>query len=287
MRSILAALFIAVAAHQATAAPVAIVTAENFYGEAARAVGGDRVAVESVAIPPGTDPHEYEPTPSVARAIADARVVIMNGADYDPWAARLAAASTSPDRIVLDVAALSGHKAGDNPHVWYDPAAMPALVKALAERLSAIDPDGKAAYEANRDAYLASLAPIAAQAAELRGRFAGVPVAATEPVFGCMADAIGLKMQNEAFQQAIMNETEPAARDVAAMEEAIRDAKVKVLFYNAQVEDAFTRNLADLARKSGVPLVAVTETMPEGKTFASWMKDTLDATAKALGKAAS
>lgn len=287
MRHIFAALIFAFAAHQASAAPITILAAENFYGEAARAIGGDRVAVDSVAIPPGTDPHEYEPTPSVARAIADAQIVIVNGADYDPWAERLVAASRRADRVVIDVAALSGHKAGDNPHVWYDPAAMPALANGLAERLIALDPDGKATYEANRDATLAALAPIAAHVADLRARFAGAPVAATEPVFGYMAEAIGLEMTNEAFQQAVMNETEPAARDVAAMEDAIRNGKVKALFYNSQVEDAFTRHLADLARQSGVPLVPVTETMPEGKTFAAWMTDTLDLTSKALGKAGS
>jgi zinc/manganese transport system substrate-binding protein len=118
--------------------------------------------------------------------------------------------------------------------------------------------------------------------ATLRAKYAGTPVVATEPVFGYMAEALGLKMENEAFQTAIMNETEPAASDIAAMEDAIRNGKVKILFYNSQVEDAFTRNLAELAKASGVPLVPVTETGPEGKTFAQWMLDTLGATAKAL-----
>ncbi len=90
-------------------------------------------------------------------------------------------------------------------------------------------------------------------------------------------------MQNEAFQTAIMNETEPAASDIAAMEDAIRNGTVKILFYNAQVEDAFTRNLAALAKASGVPIVGVTETEPAGKTFPAWMLDALDATAHALG----
>jgi zinc/manganese transport system substrate-binding protein len=98
-----------------------------------------------------------------------------------------------------------------------------------------------------------------------------------------MAEALGLKMQNQRFQTAIMNGTEPAAGDVAAMEDAIRSGKVRVLFYNSQVEDAFTRNLAALAKQSGVPIVGVSETQPQSKTFAEWMLDELDATAKALG----
>ena len=262
---------------------MSILAAENFYGEAARAIGGDRVAVESVIVAPGTDPHDFDPPPSVARRAADATIVIENGADYDPWMDRLLAASAHPGRTIIDVAALAGHKPGDNPHVWYDPKAMPALGLALTAELVRRDPAGKAGYEARRDAFLASLKPVADRVAELSARYAGTPVVATEPVFGYMAEALGLKMQNEAFQTAIMNETEPAASDIAAMEDAIRNGAVKILFYNAQVEDAFTRNLAALAKASGVPIVGVTETEPADKTFPAWMLDALDATARALG----
>ena len=277
--AVLAAAAFALSAH---AAPITILAAENFYGEAAQAIGGDRVAVESVIISPDTDPHDFDPPPSVARQAADARIVVMNGADYDPWMARLVDSNHVDGRVVIDVAALSGHKGGDNPHVWYDPHAMPAMADALTAALVKLDPAGKDGYQKRRDAFLASLAPIATRVAALRGKFAGTPVAATEPVFGYMAEALGLKMENQAFQTAIMNGTEPGASDVAAMEDAIRKRTVKVLFYNSQVEDAFTRNLAALAKSSGVPLVAVSETEPKGKTFAQWMLDTLDATAKAL-----
>ncbi len=279
---LLAALAAAACALPAHAAPITILAAENFYGQAAQAIGANRVKVESVIVAPGTDPHEYDPTPSVARAVADAKIVIMNGADYDPWMARLIEANPVAGRVVIDVAALVGHKAGDNPHVWYDPKAMPAMAEALTAELEKRDPAGKNDYEQRRDAFLATLAPIADRVAALRARFAGMPVVATEPVFGYMAEALGLKMENEAFQTAIMNETEPAASDIAAMEDAIRKGTVKVLFYNSQVEDAFTKNLAALAKTSGVPLVPVTETEPEGQTFAQWMLDTLDATTKAL-----
>jgi zinc/manganese transport system substrate-binding protein len=266
----------------AAAEPISILAAENFYGEAASAIGGDRVAVESVIVAAGTDPHDFEPPASVARATAEADIVIMNGADYDHWMEHLIEASSSDGRIVIDVASLIGVEEGENPHIWYDPKAMPALANALTDALIAVDPDGKAGYEARRDAFLARLAPIDATVADLRARFAGTAVVATEPVFGHMADAIGLTMQNEAFQTAIMNEIEPAASDIAAVEDDIRGGKVRVLFYNSQVEDAFTRNLADLARASGVPIVGVSETQPAGKTFAEWMIDTLDATARAL-----
>ncbi len=267
----------------AAAAPISILAAENFYGEAAKAIGGDQVAVESVIVAPGTDPHEFDPPPSVARQVANATIIVMNGADYDPWMGKLVKAEGAAGRTVIDVASLVGRKRGDNPHVWYDPKAMPALANALAAELIKRDPGRKAGFESRRDAFLATLAPIAEKIATVRAKYAGTPVVATEPVFGYMAAALGLRMENESFQVAIMNGTEPAASGIAAMEDAIRNDKVKVLFYNSQVEDAFTRNLAALAKSSGVPLVAVTETQPAGKTFPEWMLDTLDATAKALG----
>jgi zinc/manganese transport system substrate-binding protein len=289
MNRLLAGLaFLAALAVPAFAAqPIAIVAAENFYGEAAAAIGGDRVAVTSVIAQQGTDPHDYEPTPSVATSVADAGLVILNGADYDPWIARLVEASASDTRKVIDVASLVGHKPGDNPHVWYDPKATPALAAALADMLSAIDPAGKAGYEQRRDAYLAQIAPIQARIDLLRARLAGTPVTATEPVFGYMAAALGLKMQNEAFQTAIMNETEPSAEAIASMESGIRQGRVKVVFYNSQVEDPLTQHLAEVAKAAGVPLVSVTETEPAGQTFTDWMLGEIDATATALGVPAS
>ena len=262
--------------------PITIVAAENFYGEIAQAIGGERVSVTSVITQAGTDPHDYEPTPSVARAVADADIVVLNGADYDPWMERLVEASHNPDRGVIDVAALIGRKAGDNPHVWYDPDAMPRLADALVDRLVMIDPAGTATYQELRTALLDKLGEINEKIASLNARFAGTPVTATEPVFGYMADALGLAMQNEDFQTAVMNETEPSAGAIAAMESSIKEGRVKVLFYNTQVEDPLTQHLAELAKASGVAIVGVTETQPEGKSFAAWMLDQLDATGKAL-----
>src|SRR5262249_19665702 len=74
-----------------SAAPIAIVAAENFYGDVARQIGGDRVAVTSIIATPGQDPHEFEASVSAARAIADGAIVILNGAAYDPWADKLLA----------------------------------------------------------------------------------------------------------------------------------------------------------------------------------------------------
>src|SRR5664279_4807126 len=100
---------------------LSVVAAENFYGDVARQIGGDDVAVASVMSNPDQDPHLFETTPSVVKQIVDAQIVILNGADYDPWMDKLLKASPRPGRTAIVVADLVGKKAGDNPHLWYDP----------------------------------------------------------------------------------------------------------------------------------------------------------------------
>ena len=160
-------------------------------------------------------------------------------------------------RVVITVADLLGRKPGDNPHLWYDPAAVPDLTKRLVQVLAQLDPAHATTYAHNGQVLLASLAPIHARMAALKAKFAGTPVTATEPVFGLMAGAIGLVMLNQRFQIAVMNDTEPAPSDVAVFEDDLREKKVKILFYNSQVTDDLTANLLGIAHQSGVPVVGV------------------------------
>jgi zinc/manganese transport system substrate-binding protein len=159
---------------------------------------------------------------------------------------------------------------------------MPAVAEALARALSELDPEGAADYEARRQAYVATLAPLDAKVGSIRQRFDGTAITATEPVFGYMADALGLRMSNQDFQTAIMNETEPSAKDIAAVVDDIRDHKVKALVYNTQVTDAMTEQLLGAAREADVPVVGVTETVPDGMSYAEWMIGQLESLEKAL-----
>jgi zinc/manganese transport system substrate-binding protein len=268
----------------ANAAPINVVVAENFYGDAVQAIGGTNVNLTAIINSPDADPHDYEPTPSTAKAIADAGIVVYNGIDYDAWMDKLIAASKAPKRTVINVATLLKRKAGDNPHLWYDPASMPALADALVKALSAADPAGAAGYAERAKTYKAQLAPITTRIAAVKAKYAKAPVTATEPVFGYMSDAMGLDMRNQSFQRAIQNETEPSAKDTAAMEADLKGAKVKVLFYNSQVTDTETEHLLSLAKAAKVPVVGVTETRPADKaTYIEWMLSEIDATEKALG----
>jgi zinc/manganese transport system substrate-binding protein len=261
---------------------LSVVAAENFYGDVARQIGGDDVAVASVMSNPDQDPHLFETTPSTVRQIAAAQVVILNGADYDPWMDKLLKASPRPSRTAIVVADLVGKKAGDNPHLWYDPSTMPAVAKALAEAFVKADPAHKERYATRLKTFLASLKPIDDKIAAIRGKFAGTTVTASEPVFGYMANALGLKMRNESFQLSIMNDTEPSARDVAVFQDDLKGHKVRVMFYNKQASNKAVQTLVDLAHASKIPVVGVTETAPPNLSYQEWMLGELNDTAKAL-----
>lgn len=266
----------------AAAAPIPIVAAENFYGDIARQIGGPDVSVTSILNNPAADPHLFEAGASTARALADARLVIENGIGYDPWIGKLLRAGGGRDRTVITVAALVGRKPGDNPHIWYDPATMPALARALADRLAQIDPAHRGDYERRLARFLASLKPIDRKIATLRARLAGTPVAATEPVFGHLLTALGMEVKNRGFQRAAMNSTEPSASDIATFEDDLRNRRVKLLVYNAQASSPMARHMQALAREAHIPVIAVTETEPEGETWQAWIGHELDALARAL-----
>jgi zinc/manganese transport system substrate-binding protein len=270
--------------HPARAAQgkIAVVAAENFYGDIAKRIGGDHVAVTSILNNPSQDPHLFETAPGVVRQLADAQIVVFNGADYDPWVEKLLKAAPRPARTVISAAALTGKKPGDNPHLWYDPATMPVVAKAMAEAFTKADAPHAADYAARLTTTLAALDRIARRVAQVKAKHAGTPVTATEPVFGPMADALGLSVRNKSFQLAMMNDTEPSARDVAAFENDLKEHKVKAMIYNGQVSEKLTERLREIATKAKIPVVGVTETMPANVSFENWMLGEIDALDKAL-----
>lgn len=134
--------------------------------------------------------------------------------DYDPWMETLLRAAKSPTRKTIVVADLLRRKTGENPHLWYDPPTMSTFARALSTELSANDPAHRTEYDQRLQQFLDSLKLIEAKVMELRQKYAGAPVTATEPVFGYMAAALGLKMHNEAFQRVVMNNT--AKSDLAS-----------------------------------------------------------------------
>jgi zinc/manganese transport system substrate-binding protein len=199
---------------------------------------------------------------------------------------RLLASTHAARRQVIVVATLAGRKPGDNPHLWYDPAIVIAAAGAMQAALAEADPAHVDEYRLRLDRFTRSAAPLQARIASMRARFAGMPVTATEPVFGLMASALGLVMRNERFQLAVMNNTEPRPSDVAAFEADLRQHRVRALLYNRQASDNASRRLQRMAEQTGIPVVGVSETEPAGTNWQGWMTDQLAALEAALARAA-
>lgn len=240
-----------------------IVAAENFYGGVAQEIAGDTARVTSILSNPNQDPHEFTTDAATAKAVADADIVIYNGIGYDDWMSKLLGSGGKPGRVVIRVADLIGAKDGDNPHLWYDPRTMPALAEKLAEILKR--PEGLAAFQNE-------MAAVTAKIAEIKAAYGGTMVTATEPVFGYMAQALGFKMENYGFQLAVMNDSNVTFQQASDFERSLRDKSMKILFYNSQVSDPVTQRMQEIAKKSGVAVIGVTETQPpEAKNYADWM----------------
>jgi zinc/manganese transport system substrate-binding protein len=266
---------------------IVAVAGENFYGDLVARVGGDRVDVTSIISDPAVDPHTYESNARSAEAVADATLVVENGLGYDAFLDHLIGASPRSDRKVVNVQQLLGLTDGSNTHVWYDPATMPRVARAVADALAQIEPAGKAGFEANLKTYLDSFAPLTARIAEIKARYPGTPVAYTEPVPGYLLTALGFQtLTPQGFAKAIENGTDPAPADVATERDLLTGHKVRLLLYNSQAMSPVTESIKSLAGESGVPVVGVSETIPrQNESFVDWQLAQLNEMVAALGGA--
>jgi zinc/manganese transport system substrate-binding protein len=242
---------------------IQVVAGENFWGDVVQQVGGSHVKVTSVISNPDDDPHEYESSSRNAIAVATSQLVIENGLGYDGFIGKLVESSGAHPKVI-DVADVLGVSGEDpNPHLWYDAARLPRVAAAIAGQLGALDPKDKATFEANAQAFDQSLQPLLDVIAQIKDRYRGAKIAYTERVPGYLIDAAGLELGIPAsFSQAVEEGSDPSPQDTVAFDDAIKHRTVKVLLYNAQVTDAQTTQIKQLAADSGVPIVGVTETMP-------------------------
>ena len=268
----------------ALAAPINVVAAENFYGELAQEIGGNTVKVQSIIDNPNADPHLFTTSPSTNKAMSQAQIIIYNGADYDPWMGQFLASLDKKKVTIIDVSSLMNVKSGANPHLWYNPATFPTVAKVLAAKFNQLSPTTKSITDKNLQEFLANNQQVTAAVNQIKAKHTGVQVTATEPVFGYMATAMGLSMQGLDFQWKIMNDSEPTPRMIVSYQDLLTSKKVKVMFYNNQVTDSITQNMQNLARKNGVAVVGVSETMPKNMTINNWLLSEIKATAAALNE---
>jgi zinc/manganese transport system substrate-binding protein len=252
---------------------IVAVGAENQYANVISQIGGRYVQVTAVQSNPNTDPHTFEASPGVARTVGSADLVVQNGIGYDAFMNKIEAATPDPARKVIVASKLLGlPDSTPNPHLWYKPSAMPAVARAVAADLAALQPGHAAYFRARQRAFAASLRPWYRALAGLRTEYPGTPVATTEPVGNYLLAAAGTRnLTPFGFQADIMNGVDPAPQDVALQDSLFARHQVKVFVYNQQVTDSLTQSFLAAAGRDGIPVVGVYETMPAHYDYQSWM----------------
>jgi ABC-type Zn uptake system ZnuABC Zn-binding protein ZnuA len=233
-----------------------VVTTTTVFADIVQNVGGDRVSVTSI-IPAGVGPEDYEPRPDDARKLAHAQLVVSNGVGLDNWLDRLiTSAGEAPPQLVLgDGIPTLTVDGEENPHFWLDPTLVNGYyLPAITRKLSELDPDGRATYQANLEAYGAQLDTLDA---DLKDELAQIPEANRKLVtfhdaFPYFArhygfDLIGVILANVG--------QEPNASELAALVEKVRAAGVKAVFSEAQFSPELSQTLAD---EAGITTVVTT-----------------------------
>jgi len=282
-----------------------IVTSTDVWGSVATAVAGDKAEVTALFSNAQGDPHEFEPPAADTAKIADADIILMNGGHYDEYHED---ASANSDAAVVNAYELrSGgdntnehdgdehndgdhegdeheHTGADNEHVFYDLGLVGEVADELAGVLAEKDPAHAADYRANADRFGKEIETLRSQLAEIKRTHNGVKVAQTEPLAGyLLAEAGLLDVAPAGFTRAVEAGQSPSAADRAALEDLLTQRQVKVFVVNAQEVDQVTEALMKSARSAGVPIVELTETLPDGvDDFIDWQRTQIQSLADAL-----
>jgi len=271
-----------------TSGVIQVVAAENFWGSIASQVGGSHVHVTSIIVDPNADPHAYEPTTADARLVSNAQYVIINGAGYDPWADKLLSANPVSGRKELNIGNFNGKHAGDNPHMWYNPDYVTAVVNKMRDDFKALDPADAAAFDQSAQAFeTTGLKQYHDTIASIKAKYSGVPVGATESIFSYLSSALGLNLITPySYLKAVSESADISASDEATVEQQINQKQIKVLIYNSQNTPSNVQTLIKLAKAKNIPIATITETLsPATDSFQAWQTQQLQGIESALAQA--
>ena len=260
----------------------------NAWGSILSQLGGPHVKTTSIITSPDTDPHDYEPTPADARVIDGAALFVENGIGYDSWAAKAVEASPDSSRTVIDVGDLLKIPADGNPHRWYSPTDVEQVANAMTAALKKADPADASYFDTQRATFEnAGLAKYHQLISDIKAKYAGTPVGASESIFAPLSDALGLDLITPAsFLKAISEGTDPSAADKSTIDAQISGKKIKVYVFNSQNSTPDVAAQVAAAKKENIPVASVTETLsPEGASFQDWQSAQLQALEAALAKA--
>jgi zinc/manganese transport system substrate-binding protein len=269
----------------APAAKLQVVATINAWGSIASQLGGDRIQETSIITNPDTDPHSYEPSAADARTVGGATVVVENGIGYDAWADKIMASNPNPQRTVLNVGQIVGVPEDGNPHQWYSQDAVSKVVDAITAQYKKSDPNDAAYFDQQHDQFVKQgLANYHSLIADIKAKYAGTPVGASESIFTPLSDALGLNLITPPeFLKAISEGTDPSPADKTTIDQQIATKAIKVYVFNSQNSNPDVQAQVDAAKKQNIPVTTVTETLsPANATFQDWQSTQLSGLQDAL-----
>ena len=260
---------------------IEVVASVNQWGTVAKTLGGDNVNLTSIINSTNVDAHDYEPTTSDIAKLQKAQVIIVNGAGYDAWAVK---AAQSAKATVVNAAEVGGVKDGDNPHIWFSADVRKAMAQAITDAYAKADSAKKSDFDKLNDQWMTEEGNVEGKIAEVKQKSDGLAYAATESVASYLAEDMGLADATPSgYAQATANESEPTPTDIKQFTDALKAGEIKLLVVNTQEESELTGKITNAAKSANVPMVNLTEQMPEQyDSLTAWMEGLVDAFSKAI-----
>lgn len=260
---------------------IEVAASVNQWGTVAKALGGDNVNVTSIINSTNVDAHDYEPTTSDIAKLQKAQVIIVNGAGYDAWAVK---AAQTANAIIVNAAEIGGVNDGENPHVWFSADVRKAVAQAITEAYEQADAAKKNDFDKMNDQWMAEENNVESKIAEVKQKTDGLAYAATESVASYLAEDMGLADATPSgYARATANESEPTPTDIKQFTDALKAGEIKLLVVNTQEESELTGKITDAAKSVEVPMVELTEQMPEQyDSLTAWMEGLVDAFSQAI-----
>lgn len=255
---------------------IEVAASVNQWGTVAKALGGDNVNVTSIINSTNVDAHDYEPTTSDIAKLQKAQVIIVNGAGYDAWAVK---AAQTANATIVNAAEVGRVNDGENPHVWFSADVRKAVAQAITEAYEQADAAKKNDFDKMNDQWTAEENNVESKIAEVKQKTDGLAYAATESVASYLAEDMGLADATPSgYARATANESEPTPTDIKQFTDALKAGEIKLLVVNTQEESELTGKITDAAKSANVPMVELTEQMPEQyDSLTAWMESLVDA----------
>lgn len=260
---------------------IEVAASVNQWGTVAKALGGDNVNVTSIINSTNVDAHDYEPTTSDIAKLQKAQVIIVNGAGYDAWAVK---AAQTANATIVNAAEVGGVNDGENPHVWFSADVRKAVAQVITEAYEQADAAKKNDFDKMNDRWTAEENNVESKIAEVKQKTDGLTYAATESVASYLAEDMGLTDATPSgYARATANESEPTPTDIKQFTDALKAGEIKLLVVNTQEESELTDKITDAAKSVEVPMVELTEQMPEQyDSLTAWMEGLVDAFSQAI-----